>query len=219
MEIEFWQQRWLDNQTGFHLDQINPYLKEYWSVLNLHKGTEVLVPMCGKSLDMTWLSHQGHNILGVECSEKAVKEFFNEQNLQHNIDSSEGFESFRNNNYRLLLGDFFKLDKSMLADVSAVYDRASLVALPEEMRRNYVHLLSQELPQTVSILLVTLEYDQEKMSGPPFSVSNAEVQSLYSNNFNIEILNEVDVITEQPRFKDRGLDYMIERVYKITRAL
>jgi len=217
MEIEFWQQRWQDNQTGFHLDQVNPCLTDFWSSLGLHNSAEVLVPMCGKSLDMVWLSKQGHKILGVECSEKALNEFFSEQSLPRVIDSVDDFQSFKKDNYNLLLGDFFKLEKKLLSGVAAVYDRASLVALPENMRRNYVNLLINNLPKNVSILLITLDYDQSKMSGPPFSLSNEEVHSLYSGDFNISLLNEVDVLSEQPRFKERGLTYMIERVYKIVR--
>ena len=218
MEIDFWQQRWQDDQTGFHLTQVNPYLIEFWNTLQLRKDAQVLVPMCGKSLDMVWLNQQGYQVLGVECSDKAVKEFFHEQDLQHNIESIESFKSFNNDKLSLLLGDFFQLNHTLLSEVTAVYDRASLVALPEEMRRTYVDLLIRNLPENISILLVTLEYDQLKMSGPPFSVSNNEILSLYSKNFDVELLHEVDVISEQPRFKDRGLDCMVERVYKMTRS-
>lgn len=217
MEIEFWQQRWLDDQTGFHLDQVNPYLADYWSALNLSSNSTVLVPMCGKSLDMRWLVAQKYKILGVECSEKAVEEFFAEQNIKQQVDSYKNYSRHRSDNYKLLLGDFFKLDKEMLSEVSAVYDRASLVALPEQMRKQYVELLVNELPDTVTMLLVTVDYKQSLMTGPPFSITDEEVQSLYSDHFKIEILHQKDVIEEQQRFKDRGLDYMIERVYKIGR--
>lgn len=217
MELDFWQQRWKENQIGFHLDQINPYLTEYWPSLNLQSGTVVLVPMCGKSLDMTWLNHQEHSVLGVECSEKAVLAFFSEQNIQQNVQSVKSFSLHSKENYNLLLGDFFKLDKTLLSEVTAVYDRASLVAMPEKMRQDYVNLLVNMLPEKISILLVTLEYEQSKMSGPPFSVTDKETHDLYSKHFSIETLHQLDIIEDQPRFKQRGLDSMIERVYKITR--
>ncbi len=105
----------------------------------------------------------------------------------------------------------------MLSDVSAVYDRASLVALPESMRQLYVQHLANELPESVGILLITLEYDQQLMSGPPFSVSDDEVQRLYRPFFNIELLEERDNIENEPRFKDRGLTRLFERVYKVFR--
>jgi len=217
VEIEFWQQRWHQNQTGFHLDQVNPYLIEFWPSLNLQKNSQVFVPLCGKSLDMVWLANNSHSILGIECSEKAIGEFFQSQSLAPEVQSIENYQKHNSAAYNILRGDFFKLDKVLLSDVAAVYDRASLVALPEDMRQQYVDLLIKYLPESISILLVTIEYDQSKMSGPPFSISDDEVQRLYSGEFVIDKLYENDVIVEQPRFKERGLDYMIERVYKLTR--
>lgn len=217
MEIEFWQQRWQDDQTGFHLDQVNPYLTQFWEKLNLEVGSTVLVPMCGKSLDMAWLVSKKHNILGIECSEKAIQEFFSEQNIQQEVASYGDYYQHSDDSYNLLHGDFFKLNNEILANVEAVYDRASLVALPDGMRKDYVDLLVNSLPDNVSILLVTIEYNQDLMSGPPFSVTDEEVQALYNPFFKVEILHQCDVINEQPRFKERGLDYMIERVYKISR--
>jgi len=217
VDIEFWQQRWHQNQTGFHLDKVNPYLVDFWSSLNLKKNTQVLVPLCGKSLDMVWLANNSHQVLGIECSDKAIDEFFQLQDLVPDVKTIENFKKHGSADYSILRGDFFKLDNEVLADVSAVYDRASLVALPEDMRQQYVELLIRHLPESVSVLLVTIEYDQSKMSGPPFSVSDDEVQKLYSSEFAINKLHEQDVIVDQPRFKERGLDYMIERVYKLTR--
>lgn len=217
MEIEFWKQRWIDDQTGFHLDEVNPYLTDYWSALNLSPNSTVLVPMCGKSLDMRWLVAQKFKVLGVECSEKAVDEFFAEQNINQKVDSYNGYSRHSTDSYNLLLGDFFKLDKEMLSEVKAVYDRASLVALPEQMRQKYAELLVNELPDKVTMFLVTVDYNQSLMTGPPFSITDEEVQSLYSDHFEIKILHQKDVIEEQQRFKEKGLDYMIERVYKISR--
>ncbi len=217
MEISFWQQRWQENQIGFHLDHINPYLSRFWQHLDIDAGAQVLVPLCGKSLDMSWLASQGYQVLGVECNQKAVDSFFSEQAVSAQIREIKDFRVHQCDNISLLQGDFFKLDQSLLAETSAVYDRASLVALPEAMRKDYVKLLARHLPASVKMLLVTLEYDQTAMSGPPFSVTAEEVERLYSEQFTVDLLHEEDVLSEQPRFRDRGLDYLIERVYSITR--
>ena len=217
MEIEFWKQRWQENQIGFHLSEVNPYLINHWSDLQLKSGAVVLVPMCGKSLDMIWLASENYSVVGVECSVKAVESFFNEQRLEVQVGNHRDYTVYQNAAINLLQGDFFKLDKEILREVEAVYDRASLVALPEDMRQEYVNLLAENLPEKVKILLVTLEYEQSLMSGPPFSVSQKDVQSLYGNAFHIELLHQQDILEEQSRFKERGLNYMLERVYKISR--
>jgi len=217
MKIEFWEQRWHEGSIGFHLPEVNPYLVKYWPHLNVAKGATVLVPMCGKSLDMMWFVSQGLNVLGVECSQKAIKAFSDEQKLDLQAKQHRRFVAHHSPQLQMLEGDFFHLDTEDLAKVSAIYDRASLVALPDEMRRQYVELLAENLPEHVSILLVTIEYQQQLMSGPPFSVSSEEVDRLYKPHFSVENLYQQEVINEQPRFKQKGLDTMIERVFKISR--
>lgn len=216
MNIDFWQQRWQQNQTGFHLSEVNENLIRYWSQLDLKPDSTVLVPLCGKSLDLVWLARQ-HRVKAVECSEKAINEFFGEQQLQPELCQEGAFTLHQYKNIHIYQGDFFKLDNRLLSDVSAVYDRASLVALPDQMRQQYVELLSQQLADSVSILLVTLEYDPARMAGPPFSVNDEEVHRLYQASFTVERLAQQEILETQPRFMEAGLDYLLERVYKIYR--
>jgi thiopurine S-methyltransferase len=217
MHIDFWKQRWENRQIGFHLDQVNPNLTQYWSQLAGDKEQQVLVPLCGKSLDMLWLAAQGYQVMGVECSEQALQQFIDEQQLAVTTTRRDEFTLHQAGDIQLLQGDFFNLNDSLLQSVTAVYDRAALIALPEEMRTQYVELLQRKLPQAVSILLVTLDYDQALMQGPPFAVSHNEVERLYQPAFDISLLDERDVITESPRFREKGLGHLFERVYKITR--
>ncbi len=217
MELDFWEQRWNQNQIAFHLDSVNPYLEKYWRYINTQKNAQVFVPLCGKSLDLIWLAAQGHSVLGVECSDKAINAFFEEQKISANINQTGRFKEYKCDNITLLQGDFFNLKKEDLKDVSVVYDRASLIALPEQMRQSYVDFLNENLPLATDIFLITLDYNQSLMSGPPFSVMHNEVVSLFQKNFNIKLLNESDVLEEHQKFKERGLDYLTERVYKLSR--
>lgn len=217
MHIDFWKQRWTDQQIGFHLDEVNPSLAQYWPQFASDPGQQVLVPLCGKSLDMIWLAAQGYQVMGVECSEQALRQFIDEQKLAVTTSQQDEFIQYQAGNIQLLQGDFFKLCDVLLQSVAAVYDRASLIALPAEMRTQYVELLQRNLPQSVSILLVTVDYDQAQMQGPPFAVSHNEVEHLYQPSFDISLLDERNVIDESPRFRERGLKQMFERVYKIKR--
>lgn len=217
MHIDFWKQRWADQRIGFHLDEVNPNLAQYWSEVAGDQTQQVLVPLCGKSLDMIWLAAQGCQVMGVECSEQAVQQFIDEQKLTATPSQQGEFTLHQAEDIQLLQGDFFKLNAALLQSVTAVYDRASLIALPAEMRAQYVELLQRTLPQTVSILLVTLDYEQQLMQGPPFAVSDNEVERLYQPSFDISLLDERNVIDDLPRFRQSGLNHMFERVYKITR--
>lgn len=147
MQPEFWHKKWAANQIGFHLPQVNPHLKRFWPALSLEEGTRVLVPLCGKSLDLLWLAHQGHEVLGVELSEKAIEEFFSEHGFDPAISEQGPFKVYRAGSIELWCGDFFELTAGDVADCSALYDRAALIALPAEMRERYAAHLKRILPK------------------------------------------------------------------------
>ena len=62
MEPDFWHQRWQQNQIGFHQSEVNPYLRKYWQALAIAAPARILVPLCGKSLDLLWLAEQGYQV-------------------------------------------------------------------------------------------------------------------------------------------------------------
>ena len=216
MEIDYWLERWKREEIGFHQNDINPYLCQYWKELDLSKGSKVFVPLCGKSQDMLWLYGQGHNVLGVELSGLAVEDFFKENKLFPNYSVCKRFTRYDTNSICILKGDFFDLDRKDLIEVSAVYDRASLVALPQDKRDSYVsHLLGILLPGT-QILLVTLDYSQLEMLGPPFSVSVSEVEKLFGTYSTISLLARFDVLDQYPRFYEKGVSKLYENIFLLT---
>ncbi len=216
MKKDFWLERWDRRKIGFHQNEINPYLRQYWQELHLNPGGEVFVPLCGKSTDMTWLRKQGHAVLGVELSDIAVREYFAENGYVPRQAAKEKFNCCEADNIRILCGDFFDLCKDDLAKVSAVYDRASLVALPRDMRERYVNHLVSILPPATKILLITFDYPQAEMFGPPFAVSADEVSALYSKHAEVRLLAGLDVLAQNPRFQERGLSRLQENIYLLT---
>ncbi|MFK8067140.1 MAG: thiopurine S-methyltransferase [Gammaproteobacteria bacterium] len=215
----FWKERWQKNETGFHQEEINKNLTSWWRKLKIQPGTQVFVPLCGKSNDMLWLLQQGHKVLGIELSNKAVEEFFIENQLEPEVTEKHtkngSFMSYRLSDITILCGDIFSLTSTDLKEVSAVYDRASLIALPPELRKQYSDHLKEVLPLDAQTLLVTLEYPQQEMSGPPFSVSDQEIKDLYGSKYQIEKLNEQEILQENDRFKQRGLTSLKETVYRL----
>jgi thiopurine S-methyltransferase len=217
MQQEFWLDRWQAGQIGFHQDRINHYLTRHFARTGAQQGGTVLVPLCGKSLDMVWLHQQGFGVVGVELSPLAVEAFFSENKLQPKITSSGKFQRYHADDITLLVGDFFDLSAADIGGIAVVYDRASLIALPSEMRPSYADHLTKLLPRGTNVLLVTMEYPQAEMQGPPFSVHEPEVHDLYDNDFEVTCLESMDVLAENPRFKERGLSEMIERTFLLTR--
>ncbi len=217
VEPRFWHERWESGQLGFHQADVNDLLKQHWSALEVDPSAPVFVPLCGKSLDMRWLRERGHPVIGVEISPIAIREFFEEAGIESHSDTTDGFERFSGGGFTLYCGDFFDLTKAPFAEVRAVYDRASLIALPESGRSRYVRHLTGILPETVSILLITIEYDPGQMEGPPYSVSPQEVDQLFGESFEIETLWESGIVPASPRFQERGLSTWQERVQRLVR--
>lgn len=218
MHEDFWQERWARNEIGFHLREVNPYLQRHWPALELAPGAQVLVPLCGKSLDMAWLAGQGCRVLGVELAESAVIAFFAEQELTPEVDQCGAFRRYRAGAVELLCGDFFALQAGDVVDCSGLYDRAALIALPEGMRERYAAHLAAILPSACAGLLVTLDYPQAEMSGPPFAVGEALVaQLLTEQQWACELLEQADVLGQNWRFLQRGLTRLDERAYRLRK--
>ncbi|HDS1757652.1 thiopurine S-methyltransferase [Pseudomonas putida] len=213
MEPAFWHRKWADNQIGFHQAQANPYLQRYWPGLGLAAGSRVLVPLCGKSLDLAWLAGQGYRVRGIELSRRAVEDFFQEQGLQAQVRQQGAFEVWCSGEVELWCGDFFALRAEDVADCVGLYDRAALIALPPQMRERYMGLLSRMLPGG-SGLLVTLDYEQKLLEGPPFSVADEEVRRGFAG-WQVEEVEARDVIGESPKFLQAGVKRLVERVYRI----
>lgn len=216
MEPAFWQQRWADNQIGFHQAQVNPYLQKYWPTLGLAPGSRVLVPLCGKSLDLAWLAGQGYRVLGVELSRRAVEDFFREHGLEAEVQQREAFEVWRSGDVELWCGDFFALQAGDVGDCAGFYDRAAVIALPPQMREAYMQLLSGLLPASCRGLVVTLDYDQSLLGGPPFSVGDEELRQGFAG-WQVDALEVVEVIEESPKFLQAGVSSLLERVYRVSR--
>ncbi|WP_350562721.1 thiopurine S-methyltransferase [Psychrobacter sp. CAL346-MNA-CIBAN-0220] len=222
MSPEFWQQRWQDNRIGFNQSEVNPLLTTYFTALNLSANSRVFVPLCGKSIDMVWLVSQGYDVVGVELAESAVQAFFSEHDISPTITQSTATEHTDNPAVKcyqgLLLGqiiqlwvaDIFALTADDIGQVDAVYDRAALIALPADMRLRYseqVRQLSNNVNGDVSSdvngntpqLLLTLNYDQSKRNGPPFSISSGQVQQYYSNHYQItELEGKPSILNAAP---------------------
>jgi len=215
MEPGFWHQRWQSNEIGFHQDRVNHYLQRYWPRLQLETGARVLVPCCGKSLDLLWLKEQGFDVQGVEISPIAVEAFFAENNLQPAISEHDNYSISAIDDLQILCGDFFSVTADDIEGVDAVYDRAAMIAMPPEMRQAYCRHLQTITDRRIPVLLVTLEYPVAEMQGPPFSVNEQEIHEHYGNDYRVSVLETMDILAKEPRFQQKGLSRLQERAYLI----
>lgn len=212
---QFWLDLWEKNQIRWHQETVNPQLVSVMSQRLPNRQQTIFVPLCGKTLDMTWLAGRGHRVIGVELSELAVKRFFEDNAIEYERVDDNSTLCYRSNDITIVVGDFFNLKANLLRDVTFVYDRAALVALDESTRADYASTLRRILPSGFRLLLLTIEYSGS-MVGPPFSVSSPEILQLFPEPLEVTTLVETELALPGSRFAALGVTSMIERVSWIS---
>ena len=214
MNKSFWNEAWELNRIGFHQEEINSHLKKYYGHFSNTNST-FFIPLCGKSKDMDWISSKGHHVTGVEIIEKAITDFFEERGISpdESVLGDEG-KSYHTDNFTIYHQDFFQLKHPPFLNI---YDRGSLIALPQTMREDYARKIIELTSLGSQILLITLSYDQELSSGPPFSVPPKEVEHLFSSKFQVTTLQNSKIQTSNGRFKEAGITEMNHHVLFLNR--
>jgi len=212
MEKAFWLERWKNKEIGFHKTDFNPSLLSVQEHLQLKKGQKVLVPLCGKSLDMIWFANFGMSVLGVEVSQIGCEEFFTENKIRYMSQKRGSFVEYVSPNVSIWCGDFFEYESEEPFDL--IYDRASNIALPPKMIENYYAQLRKFLGANTKLCLIAIEYEQEKVDGPPFSVSEVEIRRAYEG-LEITKLSDQLIDLDNPKFKGVSVSPR-EKIYLIT---
>ncbi|GAA6194095.1 thiopurine S-methyltransferase [Phaeobacter sp. NW0010-22] len=184
MTPDFWHDRWQTNRIGFHEAEANRLLVAHFSQLEVSAGDRVFLPLCGKTRDVAWLLAQGLQVVGAELSRLAIEQLFEELELVPDITELGPLTRFEAQDITMFVGDIFDLDAQTLDRVDAIYDRAALVALPQDMRARYSqHLIT--ITGGARQLLISFDYDQSRMDGPPFSVHTGEITHLYAGQYSV----------------------------------
>lgn len=216
MDLEFWKQRWVNGDTGWHNAEVNPTLVHHWPELGLAPGATVLVPLCGKTLDMLWLVDQGYRVVGIDVSSVAAVGFFEDQGFPYRERQEGNVRILEWERVKILVGNVFDVLPEQVGAVDAVYDRAATVALPGDVRSRYAEHMARLAGPSVSGLVLTISYPQGEMDGPPFSVPSDEVRSLYGQRYQLTCLSSKDVLADKPIYQERGLSELLNEVHLIA---
>lgn len=229
MHIDFWQARWTQQRIGFHRADVNPHLMSHgpeglgigsWDGSAPLAGKRVLVPLCGKSVDLRWLAEAGADVVGVEFVEQAAESFFEEQALPYERVTGRTATLFRSTEPSLKVGiwvaNFFQVGADDVGPIDGVFDRAALVAVEPNARQKYANQLAQLCSSQARLLLVTFEHDIG--GGPPFAIPRDEVSNLFGSTFGITLREDADILVSEPQFRERGARYCRELVWLGTRA-
>lgn len=187
MEANFWHQKWERGEIGFHESDTNPLLINHFKKLHVDAGGRVFLPLCGKTRDIAWLLANGYRVAGAELSPLAVEQLFDELGVEPEITQIGTLARYSASGIDVFVGDIFAVSANDIGPIDAIYDRAALVALPAGLRERYTsHLI--DLTGAAPQLLVTLEYDQQLLDGPPFSVAASEIARHYSATYQLQCI-------------------------------
>jgi len=203
---EAWLERWQEGRIGWHEADGNASLRKHWAA----SGKRVLVPLCGKTQDLIWLEHQGNEVVGVELSEIAVKAFFGENRIA--CSRTEGaltaYEA-EDRSITIYCGDYFEFAEGPF---DGYYDRGALVALPPQMRHDYIEHTRSLLGADAAKLIISLEYDESIATGPPFSVPEDQILAFWPELQRADAYDDIE--NGPPKFREAGLKEMIEVVWR-----
>lgn len=212
MKQTYWDERWNNQDIGFHESEGNHFLMKHAGLLH---GPEVYVPLCGKAKDLLWLAQQGYRVTGSEWVESAARDFFAENHLETTETRLQAHLSLTATSLpiRVIVGDAFSFADATdlkLPAFDSIFDRAALVAIDPSRRREYVDVHSKLLKNGGTILAITFDYDQSKLEGPPWSVSQEQMNILFSSGFTLSALDSRNV-DRGPKFRNAGIDLLEER--------
>jgi thiopurine S-methyltransferase len=214
MKPEFWQKSWNLGgfYTSFHRKDVHPFILKYLQEKEL-KDKTILVPLCGKTLDILDHSKYARKVIGVEIVEEAVVQFFEENNLDYErVDNT----TYQSGNIMIFVRDFFSLQLEDIGGaVDWVNDRASLVALPPDMRIPYLETIDRVTDTGSKILLNTLEY-YPRLDSAPFSIGYELLEEYFGAVFKIEIL-EKELQNQHGMVRRWGLNYLYEQLFILTK--
>lgn len=179
-------------------------------------GLKFFVPLCGKTIDMKWLSEIGHTVVGVERSEKAVKQFFLESDMsftEESVPKIPGAKVYRNTEKTVSLYqcDIHSFTSSFEGQFDVIWDKAALVVIDPTDRTKYASIIISLMAPGCKYLLDTMLYDPKQYTGPPFLVTEEHINSLFGSVCDIECLQEEDALTDE--WADCGLDSLTEKVH------
>ncbi|MCH6255369.1 thiopurine S-methyltransferase [Puniceicoccaceae bacterium K14] len=192
MDTRFWQDKWERNEIAFHEKEGSLLLLRHFGKLNLQQQSRIFLPLCGKTKDIAWLLSKGHKVVGVELSELAISQLFQDLKIEATISKHDKLTHYSAKHIDIFVGDIFDLSEEILGPVDAIFDRGALVALPSETRVRYTRLLN-ELTKVAPQLLITLEYEEGLIQGPPFSIGQKEIEQHYDWTHDIMLVERATI--------------------------
>lgn len=161
---EYWNNRYLQQQTGWDIGNVSTPLKEYIDQLT-DKDCSILIPGGGNSYEALYLLEQGFTDITVIDLAPAVTEKLKQQTVT-NADK-----------IKIITGDFFDLE----GQYDLILEQTFFCAIDPELRKQYVIKMAALLKPHGK--LVGVLFNRSFEGGPPFGGNETEYNHLFSSTF------------------------------------
>lgn len=196
--LDGWKKKWDAGMTRWHQPDVYWVLKKYAKDY-IHEESRILVPLCGKTVDLAYLTKKAKEVVGVEGVLKGVQEFIQENpDLQMAASGQrEQFECFRGEKIWMFCGNFFHFGPSVAGKFDLIWDRAAMVAIDPKDRDEYAHVLGSVLkPGAVLLLSGFVRPKGDLTSGPPFTLNRDQIISLFERQPWVASVECIDSVSD-----------------------
>jgi SAM-dependent methyltransferase len=163
----YWNNRYLENQTGWDLQQVSPPIKNYIDQLR-DTSKSILIPGCGNAHEAEYLAQQGFTkITLIDIAPALVASL--QQKLQHYPQIN------------IIQGNFFEHAGSY----DIILEQTFFCALHPTLRQQYVAKMHQLLHNNGKLVGVLFDTVFEKEE-PPFGGNAAQYKLLFEPYFTLQ---------------------------------
>ncbi|KAK3732788.1 hypothetical protein RRG08_041098 [Elysia crispata] len=192
--LKYWQHRYDVGDTYWMRQEAAPMLVKHYMKLNPDKkARNILLPLCGKSWDLDWLSEQDVPlVVGIDCLLGVLREFSNRsghiwtETAVPKLGSDSVLLKRNDGKMKLYSCDMLDFSPEIEGTFDAVWERGSLIILPRESVNRYVQILVSLLRSGGRILLESIEFDADAIDPgteykpfPPFPYFQEDIKHLF----------------------------------------
>ena len=84
------------------------------------------------------------------------------------------------------------------------------------MQQQYVEHLSTFISDKTSLFLISIEFPQEELEGPPFSISSLKITKLFAD-FDVNCIAEHELADKKFAQRTFNVSRLVERLYLIKK--
>ncbi|MCB0272149.1 MAG: hypothetical protein KDD46_03965 [Bdellovibrionales bacterium] len=217
VNLDYWKKRWLSGDIGWHQNEVHPLLVKYYDAYSLRNENHFFFPLCGKTLDVDWILQKGHQVTCVEISEIAIEEIAKRLHIHWQMRTENNFTVYQHDKLTIYKGDYFDCVNLDIPPIDVVFDRGAFVAIDPKKREKYANIYKKLHPK--KMFLVLYRYDLNASTSPPFAFEEGEIEKLLTSDFDIDKLEENEMLSQAPNMQNRQIYSFYQEVFYASKKI